>query len=355
MSLVGFAFGVLLCFLRTPPGAKSGDPPPEVQAPAPESAATESAREALAEPTADAIGRRLDATHDLLYTKVQRIIAQTDQRFSAPNRDLLIIPASPFRLGLGLDYLNRPGDAHLAIDAPLEITLRLPNIERRLRLFITSEAIGETPSSITPDNSLRTGIRTSVLKDVNFELGARVSWHPSAYASLGWCRRVPLGGWEVYPLAKLFAETKLGVGASSAVAFDRWSGQNLFRSSSYAQWREQLHGTEWTQVFIVAHVTQLLQPDRYPMRITGEDLASGFGARLLAGGATTRATDYYETGIFLKRPLRGHWLFGSILALVRWERVHDWKPELGIHVGFDALFWDLAHPSDHSALPSPGR
>jgi hypothetical protein len=126
-----------------------------------------------------------------------------------------------------------------------------------------------------------------------------------------------------YPLAKLFAETKLGVGASSAVAFDRWSGQNLFRSSSYAQWREQLHATEWTQVFIVAHVTQLMQPDRYPMRITGEDLASGFGARLLAGGATTRATDYYETGIFLKRPLRGHWLFGSILPLVRWERVHD--------------------------------
>jgi hypothetical protein len=44
----------------------------------------------------------------------------------------------------------------------------------------------------------------------------------------------------------------------------------------------------------------------------------------------------------MKRPLHGGWLFGYIEPVTQWNRTFGWHPDIGIRIGFDALFWGLA-------------
>jgi hypothetical protein len=49
----------------------------------------------------------------------------------------------------------------------------------------------------------------------------------------------------------------------------------------------------------------------------------------------------YEASVLVKRPLHGGWLYGYIEPVVRWDRAFRWHPDIGVRIGFDALFWRL--------------
>jgi len=51
---------------------------------------------------------------------------------------------------------------------------------------------------------------------------------------------------------------------------------------------------------------------------------------------------WYETGVLVKRAVRGGWLFAYLQPMVCRERNRDWHPDGGVRVGFDALFRALA-------------
>src|SRR5690606_14724149 len=127
--------------------------------------------------------------------------------------------------------------ADLGLDANFDIALRLPNLERRLRIFITSGELDEAPRSEREDQNHSAGLRYELLRHLNFDLGVRIDKAPVAFGAVKWSREVPLGRWDFYPFAKIFAETKESVGYAAAVTFDRWAGRHLFRTSTYAKWR----------------------------------------------------------------------------------------------------------------------
>jgi hypothetical protein len=301
---------------------------------------TEIRQEAAAAPSGDE--PRLDQLHDAVYVSVQGLVAATDQRFASRDGELVPVPAAPFRVGTTLEFLDRSDGVKLRLNAEFDIALRLPNIEKRLGFFITSEELDAAPRAAGADTSVRAGLRYDLLRDVEFDIGVRVDAPPAAFTSVKWQRQVDIGAWNFYPLVKLFADTDESVGYAAAATFDRWSGYNLLRSSSYAKWRNDRDRTEWSQSVIVGRARELLVPDRYGSYVEASDIGRGWGLRLLAGGEDTRAVSHYEAALLLKRPTHSRWLYWHVSPFVRWERRDAWRPDPGIRIGVDALFWDLA-------------
>ena len=288
-------------------------------------------------------GQRLDHTHDWLYVRAQRFVEETDRRFAPPDAELLPVPATPFRLSLVTETLDRPDGAKFDLDLNLDVSLKLPNIERRLRIFVTSDDVAESPDVAGERGNLRAGLRFNPWEQFDFDVGVRGDLPPIAFASLRWSYFVPAGRWDLYPFAKLFAETDEGVGASAGFTVDRRLGRAVIvRSSSFAKWRNDRDATEWTQAFLLARAEELLVPERYGRLVRNRDLARAWGVQLLATGARRNSVDYYEASLFYKRPLRQRWLYGYVEPLLRWDRQYDWDVDPVIRIGIDALFWDLS-------------
>jgi len=281
----------------------------------------------------------------MVYVWTQGAVEATDRRFASQNEELKPTPAAPFRLGLTFESIDRSDGAQLAFDVNLDIALGLPNVEDRLRVFITSDDPDESPRDARDGSALRAGLRYQLRRHLDFDLGVRLDVPPVAFTSVKWTREIPLGTWDFYPFAKLFAETREGVGTAAGATFDQWSGRRLLRSSTYAKWRADLGQTQWSQAFVYARARQLLVPERYGSYVKANDIGRGWGVRLLASGEDISAVTYYEAGVFYVRPTANNWLFWSVGPLLRWDRQYAWKADPGVRVGINALFWDLARPA----------
>lgn len=314
---------------RHRPGESSTD---EVQAQNAAAAAPLDARE------------RLDEAHDRAYTKMQEFVEALDHRFAPKDAELLPVPAAPFRVSLGGEAIDRSDGTDFDLDLDFDTTLRLPNTEKRLRIFITSNDVDEAPRVADESSAVRAGLRYELRRHLNFDVGIKADVPPVAFVSLKWAREARLGRWDFYPFAKLFAETDESVGYAAAMTFDRWSGQRLFRTSSYVKWRDDRDRTEWSQTLIYARAREIIVPDRYGSYLRASDIGRGWGLKLYASGEDMHGTTYYEASLFRKQPTASGWLYWFIEPLVRWDREYGWRADPGIRIGIDALFWDLARP-----------
>jgi hypothetical protein len=286
--------------------------------------------------------QRLDSAHDRLYTWQQGLVEATDRRFAAKDKPREPVPAAPFRIGSTAEVVDRSGGTDFAFDMNFDIALRLPNIEKRLRIFVTSDQLEGGTRDVRRNSQLRAGLRYQLLRDVDFDIGVRVGVPPVAFAEAKWLRQFGLGSWDFYPLFKVFIETKESLGSAAGATFDHWSGRNLVRSSSYAKWRADRAQTEWSHTLVYARARELIVPDRYGSFLSADDIGRGCGIRLLAAGDDINQVSRYEAGVFYRgrTPLR--WLYWSAEPMVRWDRSWNWSADPGIRIGIDALFWDLA-------------
>lgn len=299
---------------------------------------------AAAPPPLD-FSQRLDYAHDRVYAWMQGVVERTDHRFAGENESLKPVPAAPFRLGLVGEAIDRSDGLKPDLEAQFDISLSLPNIEDRLRIFVTSGSLDEAPSNERETEGLRAGLRVEAFRSLNFDLGVRVDVPPVAFASLKWTREYTLGSWDFYPFGKIFAETKESVGFAAATTFDRWTGRRLLRSTTYAKWRADRDRTQWNQTLIYGRANEIMVPSRFGSYIRASDIGRGWGIRLLAGGDTTNSIDEYEAGIFYRRPAPNRWMYWSVEPVVSWDREYNWSADPGIRVGIEMLFWDLARPA----------
>jgi hypothetical protein len=285
----------------------------------------------------------LDDVHDFLYRRVQYLIQDVDNWFV--NRDVAPLPVavSPLRIDFDGDLLHRQDGFGLNSAQTFDATLALPNLERRLHVFVTNESLQEIPGDPASQQSpFRAGLRFIPGPDLDFEAGVRAKRVPSAFAALKWARAWSDGDVHAYPFVKLYAESGKGLGASSGVAVDRWSDRWVMRSSTYADWVRNTASTEWNQSIILGYARAVIQERNYDRLADGRDLACGVVGKLSISGYRTSRTALYEASVLFKRPLHGGWLFGYAGPLLRWERASDWHPDVGVRIGFDALFWGTA-------------
>lgn len=299
----------------------------------------ETRRSAAAEP--GGAGERLDALHDSLFASVQRELDEFDRGFAKEGDTPIEVPATAFRIGFGVEGIDRDGSVDTDFDTDFDATVRLPNLQRMLRIVVSNETLSETPIE-DESKALRAGVRVDLVRQFDFDVGIKLDAPPVAFAALRWSRVFAPGRWDAYPFAKLFAETEEGLGASAALTLDRWSGRRLLRSVTSATWRKDLDATEWSQGLYFAHVDSVIEPERQTRRIRGRDFGKARGLLLEAGGDRTSGADFYKATLFYKRPLHSDWLYIEATPFVVWEQERDWQPDPGLRIGFDVLFWGLA-------------
>ena len=290
-----------------------------------------------------ALGKRLDRLHDLVYRRLQHFLERMDTKYADITQTPIVVPLSPLRIGLDSELLRRQGKLVFAATPDFEATVRLPNIERRLRLFITSNDLPESPTDPALEhNPVLAGLRFAPRAHLDFDLGVRVKVLPSAFAALRWTPEFGAGATHVYPFAKLYLESGVGLGMSGGFTLDIHHGLWIARSSSYADWVRNVAATDWSQTFVVGFARAVIREQRYDRLASGHDLACGAVARIAVSGKRTSHVSVYETSVLFKRPLRGGWLFAYVEPVVRWERAYAWHSGVGFRIGFDALLWGLA-------------
>lgn len=288
-------------------------------------------------------GDAMDRWHDGFFLGVQDFISRLDARFVKEGETALPVPVSPFRIGVESEAIHRAnGSVELRPRADLDLLLKLPNLERRLQLFVTSDTVSESPLAHRASSAIRAGLRLGVLRDIDFDLGLQAELPSVAFASLRWQRSVGMGSWQLQPLAKLYVESGRGLGAAAGASFDRWWDHAVFRASSYASWHHDSGNTDFTQSFTIARAAEVLRQGRYSDVVDGRDLTRGYGLQLLANGTRDTGAQRYEASFFIKRPTATRWLYWSVAPLVNWEKRQGWHPDPGIRIAVDALFWDVS-------------
>ena len=284
---------------------------------------------------------RLEHWHDRLFLGVQDFITRLDSRFVAEGEIPLPVPPSPFRIGIESDFIRlADGATEVRPRLDLDLLLQLPNLERRLSVFVTSDTVAESPRLHAASSAIRAGLRLTPLRDLDLDVGLRADAPPVAFASLRWERNLAWGGWRLQPLAKLYLESGTGLGFAAGAGFDHWWDRWVLRAASYANWQHRSGDTEITQGITLAHASETLRFGRYSDMMGGRDLARGQGLQLTATGTHDTGAQRYEASLFVKQPTALPWLYWHVAPLLSWERAQRWHPDPGIRIGIDALFQD---------------
>jgi len=289
---------------------------------------------------------RVDWLHDAAFVAVQSGVARFDRRFGGDG-ELERVPVSEFRVGVYVEATDADG-TEVEFDPEVKIELELPNIERRLSLFVETLELDELPGTdpTERDSTLHVGLRRDLFK--NFDLGAGIKsrWPPEPFVRLRWRRRWQLDHWTLYPNWKMFWRETEGFGTAAAFTGDRWFGRIVLRSSTGARWTEVSNGLEWVHSFIAGYAHELIDERRLGGRAGISDLASGVGMRYrVAGDFDSDEIQSHEATLYFKYPLRRGWAYLVAAPAVTFRNADDWDAEPSILFGIDALFWDLVSPA----------
>jgi hypothetical protein len=131
---------------------------------------------------ADTLGEYLDAGHDWLYRRLQHWFEDFDVRFARSEQTAIVVPLSPLRIGFASEFVHRRGGFEFAATPDFEAAVRLPNLERRLRVFVTSDDLQESPgwngSKVhrAQTNSGLGGLERTAAASVNTSISVWLQW-----------------------------------------------------------------------------------------------------------------------------------------------------------------------------------
>jgi len=235
--------------------------------------------------------------------------------------------------------------------ARLRLNYELPNLERRVRLFL-----GRDDPELIADRQEGFAIRSSVfgledreewlaglgyrppgrfLKRVDFGVGARVKMSPEVFVQARYRQNFFLGRNDVWRLREtVFYENRDKFGSTTSLDWDRVLRQDLLaRWGNVGTISGGTEGLEWRSALVLYHNL------RRSRAIAGEVFWRG------ATGADVRLREYGARGIY-RQPLyrkRGElpFFYGDLIAGYTWPREEKDEPREGslmLGVGFELLF-----------------
>lgn len=284
----------------------------------------------------------LDQTHDWLYRQMEHWIDSFDARFAIPGQDAKEGPPSTLRVDFEAVALHQRNGEVLTGITDMEAVVHLPNIERRLKLFVTSEDLQESPAGPTGQSSaLRAGLRYELRSSLNFDFGIRTNLIPSAFSTVKWAPTFKVEGITVSPLVELYADSRLGYGNSDGLTLEQWHQQWIVRGTSYIDWRHAtsgVSGVDWSETVIIGYAPQIISEHQYGTVASGHDIVRGAVLRLYVAGDQRASSATREVSVIIKRPLHAGWLLGYVEPQIRWSRGSEWHPDVGIGIGVNVLF-----------------
>jgi hypothetical protein len=228
----------------------------------------------------------------------------------------------------------------------LRLNYDLPNLERRVRLFL-----GREERSFVSDRQEGFAIRSAVfgledrdewlaglgyrppgryLERVDFRVGARIKSSSEVFVQSRYRRNVFLGPNDVWRFRETaFYENRDGFGLTSSMDWDRVLRRDLLvRWGNVGTYSEATQGLEWRSALVFYK----------NLRDLRAVAAEGFSR-----GATDAEVTFREIGVrgIYRHPLRPPFFFGDVIVGYTWPRKFRDQPREGsamIGVGFELLF-----------------
>ena len=331
-----------------------GEPPPYVVQPEPALAPAEASEATAAAAPAEQPALRdlcrqgdakgfIEESRRMLYMTFCGATLWFDGLFGG-TPDLLNARAVAGRVELSALHTDFEG---LDTNVRLRLNYDLPNLERRVRLFLGRDE----PERFTADRQEGFAIRSAVfgldqndewlaglgyrppgpyLQRVDFRIGGRIKSEPEVFVQSRYRRNVFLGRNDVWRLRETaFWENRDGFGSTTSLDWDRVLRRDLVvRWGNVGTISEVTEGLEWRSAIILYKNMRALRA------VAGE---------LFARGATDAEVKFRELGAraIYRQPLRSSYFFGDLIVGYTWPREERDKPREGsamIGLGVELLF-----------------
>ena len=302
---------------------------------------------------ATGFGEKIDWIHMNMYNTTQDTVNKFDRWFWCRREEKQTIEPSRFRIGaFGEAHISKENRVDLQPLADFDADINLPNMERRLKLVLTTIDPTRLPGTdITDqqDTALRAALSRKWTPNVSTDIGVRARWLPELYAHAIWSTTWNSGKWLLYPEQKFYWEEEPGIGEISTLVLDHWKNRWNTRFSTAIKWSEQDRdddhqndrpdeGFRWSEVYLFGYATELLDESQLGRLVSGGDMARGWGLRLAVFGGF-HLVDEYRAGVFYKWPLRKKWMYCFVGPDINWMNTNDWDREWTIKFGIEMLFW----------------
>lgn len=283
---------------------------------------------------------RIDAA---VTDRLSRPVEATDRYFAARQEPLLKTPKPDLRLGLFGNF-EEGGASELEFHPNVEIDVELPNIERRLRLFVESSRDNELPGrqpGALEENQISIGFRRWFEKaDISTDAGIRARIWPKVFARISWRPLWETGGWSFRPEQRLFADTEEGLGTRTGLDIRRRLGRmrrGQVRSVTAGKWTTEKELFTWEQSLRFGFVESLRGGRRGLDNYGWGDTKKAQGVKFSVYGEDGRVTGY-RSMLGFRGPILDPWLFWEIDPGLEWERENDFEATYRILAGIEVLF-----------------
>ena len=278
----------------------------------------------------------LDGTHDTISSSIESLAKNMDDFFTVNNN---YYESSGSYLRLKQNVIFSEGGI-ITYKTEASFKLRLPNTEKKFKLFF------DTPSVKTPyDNSTQTAKETvtgvtegNYVLGILAESGEKFGWKykPTLgididnkidpFAKFRFSRESKFGKWDYKWHETPYWYNSIGWGFDNYFELNRnISAVNLFRSSTFAGWRED------TQYFDLSHVFSMFH-------VYSDKKAMSYFAGVYGTSEPEINTTHFLIGLTYRQNIHKDYLFMEIVPQVIYQKINRFYPEHTITFRLEMLF-----------------
>lgn len=298
----------------------------------------------------ETVRQRLDFIHDHLQGRLQVHVRRADTLMNRDDQDFLATPPARFWISPSIEMRHDDSGYDVSLNPDFDAEVAVPNLERRLHVFITRARSDTLPGADYFEKGKQTqvGVRTIWDRlDLHASTGIRVKWRPELFARLEWRKRWTRELWVVVPRQRFFWELEDGLGTLTSLTIHRWCGPSrdiFIQSVSAARYTTlSTDGIEWEQTFKIGRVKEAMEDKWHWQKVLGEnDIAQGHTLRFSTFGRIDSSNDRierYRLAYVYRRPVYKQWIYLNVAPGLEWAVQSDWDTVPVLLVGLDMLFW----------------
>lgn len=296
----------------------------------------------------DSMGARMDYLHLNVQRRISEPLRATDAYFADDSEVPIVPPQTQIRLGL-YGTVRKYRKFEFELMPNVEMDVELPNLKRRLRVFVETARANDLPERAVTDQD-DSGINVGARKwferiNLSADVGVKATWLPEAFARLIWTRDWTLGEWQLRPENRIFYETGDGFGALATLRNARWLGDAsdyLFQQNLSAKWSTKTDTLTWAASVSFARAMALLDENLRGKNAGWEDTARAQAVRYTCFGSEGNV-DSHRVILGFRGPLYKRWIYWEADPGLEWHRDDDYETAYVFRFGIDMLFWGRAY------------
>jgi hypothetical protein len=285
---------------------------------------------------------RLSYIRDQGPHRVGRTIRRFDEQFSDEGEVPLAAPIiRDMQLAIYLRTLHGASQ-DVTVNPKLKLSIDLPNLERRFRLFIDTAYDDELPGrdiSEIRDRGWSVGAgRTSARRQTYTDVGVHTRVPPKLFARTGWRPTWTWGKWVHRFDQRLFWESDDGFGTLTSQSIFRWVAPKwIVHSLTAGRVAERSTGYEWQQSLGIGYMGRLADETRREHFVNVGHTIHGTGLRASVFGSDDAFTQY-RTVLTHRRSIHRNFIVLELAPGLQWREEQDWQIEYRFDVGLILFF-----------------